>query len=51
MPRKAFNDRTYFKNDKDEKAAWRKAQKEDDAPDLSEWIRETLNTAAGFFRK
>ena len=48
MPNKKLNDRTYLKNTKEEKAAWRRAAKLDAAKNLSEWIRVSLNMEANY---
>ena len=50
MPRKSFNDATYFKHDKIQKKYWKmKAgiDQESKEPDLSAWMRDQLDFAAG----
>jgi len=46
MPNIKFDDRTYLKNWKKEKNAWKKAARMDGAKDLSSWIRNVLNSFA-----
>lgn len=48
MPRKRYNDRTFFKHDKDQKEAWKKKAEKaqmSSKPDLSAWIRSSLDAA------
>ena len=46
MPRIKYDDNTYFKHTKESKRSWKKAAQIEKYPDLSYWIRSTLDARA-----
>lgn len=46
MSRKKLSDRTFFKHERTEKRAWLKQVEKEKVPNLSLWIRRTLNDAS-----